>query len=69
MLAVYETPGCLHTGDLPGYNVLLNADRTDARSLHFKSLVLLCTELQQSYSVVTYTKPKVLTGIAKVSYP
>lgn len=67
MLAVYETPGCLHTGDLPGYNVLLNADRTNARSLHFKSLVLLCTELQ-SYSVVTYTKPKVLTGIAKVSY-
>lgn len=36
MLATCKTSGCLHTGDLPGYNGLLKTNRTDAQRLQLK---------------------------------
>lgn len=79
MLAMYKTSGCLHTGDLPEYNALMNTKRTtDAKGLQCKkrSVVLLCVfvALMQLllFIVAMLTCCRVpkcsLTGKVKVSY-
>lgn len=77
MLAMHKTSGCLRTGDLPGYNALMNTKRTtNAKGLQCKkrSLFLLCVFVAPTQlllfivAILTFCRvPKCsLTGKVKV---